>query len=317
MVSPCHNHGALETFRSMGGRLRNWGRWGDTDRIGTLNYITSERLVAAAATIKRGKIYDLGLSVGSQGIQAPGGARINPVHLMSVTPLDYRGREDGLIVSDDYIFMALQAATHWDGLGHVGYDDAFYNNVAKDSITSMGGSAILSIDQIAKKGVAGRGVLLDIAALRGVEMIGMEKPIHGEELEAAEARQGVKVGPGDILIIRTGWIRHFTVDRNPATYWKVNPGLHYSATEFLYEREVAALAADTWCIEMIESLADFTLPFHSIAIRDMGMTLGENFYLEALAADCLADEVWEFFFSAPPIKVEGGVGSPVTPIAIK
>lgn len=313
-----HSHDLAPGFRELGAKLRNWGRWGEDDRIGTLNFITPERLVAAAGAIRQGKLFDLGIPVNSQGIQMGAAGRINPVHLMSITPLDLRGREDGLFVADDFIFMPLQSVTQWDGLGHVGYDGLLYNNIPADSITTMHGSTVLSIDQIAEKGIAGRGVLLDIAALRGVDRMEAGAAIMPEELEAAEKRQGVRVGSGDILIIRTGWIRHFTIDKNPAAYWNGNPGLHYSCAQWVHDREVAVTASDNWTVELTPpDVADVQLPFHSIVIRDMGMTLGEIFDLEALARDCAEDGVWDFFFTAPPLKVTGGVGAAITPLAIK
>jgi kynurenine formamidase len=316
-MANAHDHHLAPDFRALGIKLRNWGRWGDDDRVGTLNFITPERLVVAARSVRSGKLFDMGIPVNSKGIQI-GGARTNPIHLMSITPLDLRGREDGLFVADDYIFMPLQSVTQWDGLGHVGYDGLLYNNIPAESITTMNGSTVLSIDQIAAKGVAGRGVLLDIAALRGVDMLPAGEAILPEDLEAAEIRQGVRVGSGDILLIRTGWIRHFVIDNSPAAYWNGNPGLHYTCAQWLYNREVAATASDNWTVECAPAdTADFTLPFHSIVIRDMGMTLGEIFDLEALARDCAADGLWEFFFTAPPLKVTGGVGAAITPLAIK
>jgi len=312
-----HKADPAGNFRELGKKLSNWGRWGDSDRLGTLNFITAEHLVAAGRAIRTGKLFDLGIPVGLQGIQL-GVVRTNPVHLMSITPLDLKGRSDGLIVADDYIFMPLQSVTQWDGLGHVGYDGLLYNNVPAESISTMGGSTVLSIDQIAAKGIAGRGVLLDVARLRGVDRLDPDDVIMPRDLDAAEARQNVRVGSGDILIIRTGWIRHFVVDRSAAAYWNGNPGLHHSCAQWLAEREVAATASDNWMVEFAPAnTQDFSLPFHSIVIRDMGMTLGEIFDLEKLAQDCAYDGVWEFFFTAPPLKVTGGVGAAITPLAIK
>ncbi|MFL6603445.1 MAG: cyclase family protein [Steroidobacteraceae bacterium] len=317
MAAHVHNADLPADFRALGRKLSNWGRWGPDDRLGTLNFITAERLVAAGRAIRTGKLFDLGIPVSSQGIQL-GVVRTNPVHLMSITPLDLKGRPDGLSVADDYIFMPLQSVTQWDGLGHVGYDGLLYNNIPTDSITTMGGSTVLSIDQIAAKGVAGRGVLLDLARLRGVDRLEVSDVIMPRDLEVAEARQNVRVGSGDILIFRTGWIRHFLVDGSAAAYWNGNPGLHHSCAEWLSEREVAATASDNWMVELAPAnTQDFPLPFHSIVIRDMGMTLGEIFDLEKLAQDCAADGVWDFFFSAPPLKVTGGVGAAITPLAIK
>lgn len=200
-----------EDYKKMGRRLSNWGRWRPQDRLGTLNYITPDCLIAAAAQVRRGKVFDLAIPLTSSGIQ-PGGFRNNPQHFMVATPADMKARTDGLEVSDDCIIMPLQAATQWDGLGHVGYDGSMYNNVPSASIGTRGGSAVLSIHQIAEKGVVGRGVLLDIAALVGSDRLPRDFVIEASHLEAAEERQGVRVESGDILMVRTGWIRHFTVD---------------------------------------------------------------------------------------------------------
>jgi kynurenine formamidase len=304
-------------FREVGKSLSNWGRWGKDDCIGTLNHITDARRAAAGKLIRTGKLFDLGLAVQSAGIQQGGGVRNNPVHLMSITSLDLRNRPDGAVITDDYIFMPLQSVTQWDGLAHFGYDDFFYNGVPADSVTTIGGSAVLSIHQIAEKGVAGRGVLLDIARLKGVDRLDSGYGITPDDLDAAEKKQGVKVGPGDIVLVRTGWIRHFLVDKNIPAYWNGEPGLHLSCAAWLHKREVAAVCSDDWAVEVIEPNSGLSLPIHSVLIRDMGMTLGEIFVLEDLAADCAKDGVWEFFFASPPLKVIAGVGSPITPLAIK
>ncbi len=305
----------METFREIGKRLSNWNRWGKDDCLGTLNHLTPDCVREAARLVRTGKLIELGLSVSSKGIQPQGGARNNPIHMMSITELDKLSPD--AVYTDDYIFMPLQSVTQWDGLAHAGYDGQFYNGVPASSVTTMGGSAILSIHQIAKKGIAGRGVLLDIAALQGVERLSPGYAIHPGELEAAEAKQGVKVRSGDILLVRTGWIRHFLIDNSPSAYWDGEPGLDLSCAEWLYEREVAAVCSDNWGVEVRDSKVPGGLPLHSVAIRDMGMTLGEIFDLEELSRDCATDNVWEFFFTAPPLKVIGGVGTPITPLAFK
>jgi kynurenine formamidase len=305
----------METYRDIGKRLSNWGRWGAEDRIGTLNHITPDRVKAAAGLVRQGKIVPMGLTVSGNGIQPSGGARNNPIHLMNITSLD--ALIPDVVVADDYIIMPLQSVTQWDGLGHVGYDGMLYNGVPASSVTSLAGSTVLSIDQVATKGIAGRGVLLDIARLNGVDRLRRGYAIEPRELEAAEARQGVKVGPGDILIFRTGWIRHFLVDNSVAAYWDGAAGLSLACAEWLHQREVAAVCSDNWGIEVSDPENRQGLPVHCVLIRDMGMTLGEVFDLEALGADCAADGVWEFLFTAPPLLVKGGVGTPITPLAFK
>ena len=303
-------------FRDAGGKVRNWGRWGTSDCLGTLNYITPERRASAGRLITTGKLTELGLMVQAQGIQPAGGVRSNPIHMMTITALDNVSQDEGVIVNDDSIFMPLQSVTQWDGLAHFGYDGHLYNGVPTDSVSTLGGSSVLSIHKIAAAGIAGRGVLLDIAAMKGIPRLDSAYPITISDLVAAERRQGVTVESGDILLVRTGWLQHFLVDQSPRNYWAGEPGLHASCAVWLHERQVAAVASDNWGVEVSNESAA-TWPLHNIAIRDMGMTLGEIFNLEELALDCCQDGKWAFFFAAPPLKVRGGVGTPITPLVIK
>jgi kynurenine formamidase len=203
-------------------------------------------------------------------------------------------------------------------LGHVGYDGCLYNGVPASTVTTMSGSTHFSIDQIATRGVAGRAVLLDMARLLGIDRLAAGQSISVAQLEAAEKKQSVRVGSGDIVLIRTGWIRHFLIDRNAAAYWNGEPGLAFECADWLHSREVAAVASDNWGIEVMPpDDTAYSMPLHCVLIRDMGMTLGELFDLEALADDCATDGRSETFFCAAPLKVVGGVGSPITPLAMK
>jgi len=305
----------VEDFRALGARLSNWGRWGDDDERGTVNLITAERLVAAAALVRQGKVFDLGIPFDEAGPQ-PGGGRINPVHLMSQTG-DTQVFPGGFRYADDYIFMPLQGATQWDALAHVYYDDKLYNGFPATDVTVVGAQHD-SIDKQAK-GIAGRGVLLDIAALQDVEWLDAGFVITPEHLEAAAERQGgVAVGSGDILVFRTGWRRKFLSDGDATDFMSGEPGLGQACCEWLRERDVAAVCSDNWAIEVLPGeVADTVFNVHMVLIRDMGLSLGEILDLEELAADCAADGTWEFFFVAPPLKVTRGVGSPINPLAFK
>jgi kynurenine formamidase len=303
-----------ENFRLAGARLRNWGRWGDEDERGTVNLITPERLVAAAGLVRSGKIFDLGIPFDDKGPQ-PGGGRINPVRLMSETG-DEQMFPGGFKYADDYIFMPLQGASQWDALAHVYYDDQLYNGFPASGLTVKGASRN-SIDKQAK-GIAGRGVLLDIAALKGVEWMELGTVITPDDLDAAAARQGVTVGPGDILLFRTGWRRKFLQEADPTAFMAGEPGLGQACCDWLHDRDVAAVCSDNWAIEVLPGEDPETVfNVHMVLIRDMGMTLGEILDFEELAADCAADGIWEFLFVAPPLKVTRGVGSPINPLAMK
>jgi kynurenine formamidase len=305
----------MEDFRELGKRLSNWGRWGAEDERGTLNLITPERLVAAGALIRKGAVFDLGIPFDDQGPQ-PGGPRINPVHLMSQTG-DTQVFPGGFRYADDYIFMPLQGASQWDALAHVYYDGQLYNGYPASDVTVVGAFHD-TIDRIAK-GVAGRGVLLDIARLRGVDWLDQGDVITPDDLEGAIAAQGgVEVGTGDIILFRTGWRRMFLERQSAQEFMAGEPGLGQDCCAWLHEREVAAVCSDNWAIEVLPGEdPEVVLNVHMVLIRDMGMTLGEILDFEELAADCAADGVWEFFFCAPPLKVTRGVGSPINPLAIK
>jgi kynurenine formamidase len=307
----------MSDFRALGKELSNWGRWGPDDQLGTLNHITPGRRAASAGLARTGRVFPLAIDIGRPGIQRAGGVRSNPVHLMRLTPVDAIDPLHGTCIADDHISMPLQSTTQWDGLGHVGYDDYLWNGVPASSITTLSGSPRLSIDRVAQAGIAGRGVLLDIARLTGVERMTAGDIITPEMLDAAEAAQGVTVGAGDILLLRTGWIAHFTRDGDAEAYWRGAPGIGLECARWLHARDVAAIASDNWGVEASPADRSGGLPVHPVLIRDMGMTLGEIFDLDALAQDCADDGVWDCFLAAPPLRVIGGVGTPVTPLAIK
>jgi kynurenine formamidase len=305
-----------DELRALGRRVSNWGRWGADDERGTVNYITPEKLRQAAAGIRRGAVFSLALPFGSEGPQFGQAGRVNPVHLMTSTNSPMSADPDGVRYADDFIMMPLQCATQWDSLAHVHYGGQLYNGHAVATVTANGAERN-GIDK-QRAGIASRGVLLDVARARGVERLGLGYAITPADLETAERAQHVRVESGDVLLIRTGHMQVFTRDGDRVTYMKQMPGLGTACIEWLHARQVAAVATDTNMVEVypLEDPATM-LPVHTVGIRDMGLTLGEMFDLEALAADCAADGVWAFFFVAAPLPVTGGVGSPINPLAIK
>src|SRR5438309_1494688 len=153
---------------------------------------------------------------------------------------------------------------------------------------------------------------------RGAERLRPGEVIGPDALEVAERAEGVRAGSGDVLLVRTGHLAVFTRDGDREGYMRQMPGLGIACVEWLHAREVAAVASDTSAVEVIpfEDPA-VPLPVHALCIRDMGLTLGEMFDLDELAADSARDGVWECLFSAPPLKVAGGIGSPLNPLAVK
>ncbi|HKP40321.1 cyclase family protein [Mycobacterium sp.] len=300
-------------FKDLGRELSNWGRWGPQDQIGTLNLVTPRHIRAAAAEVRSGKVFQLSIPVGKDGPQSGVGGRLNPVHLMSMQPGDWDPH--GLQVADDWIVMPLQSGTQWDALSHVAYDGKLYNGYSTDEVGTRFGARQLAVDALTDR-IAGRGVLLDIARLLGVEWLDGGAVINPEHLEAAEQAQGVVVGEGDFLLVRTGWRTRLLAEGRDG-WMSTEPGLGIDCARWLYDRAVAAVGSDNWAIEVMPGETEAMLALHCILIRDMGMPLAEILDLEALANDCAADGRWSFLFVAPPLHISNAVGSPTTPIAIK
>ena len=297
-------------------RVSNWGRWGADDERGTINFITPDVVQRAARCVRRGDVFSLGLELGSEGPQFGQAGRVNPLHIMTSTSNQMTPDPAGLRYADDVIVMPLQCATQWDSLAHVHYGGQLYNGHPASSVSSSG-AARNGIDKMAA-GIVSRGVLLDVARLRGVEAMGPGEVITPDDLNAAERAQGVRVERGDVLLVRTGYMRVFTVYGDRVFYMKQMPGLGAACIEWLHAHEVAAVASDTNMVEVWPPEDPTVLfPLHALCIRDMGLTLGEMFDLEGLAVDCAADGVWEFLFTAPPLRVAGGIGSPLNPLAVK
>ncbi|EGD54884.1 cyclase family protein [Gordonia neofelifaecis] len=301
-------------IRELGKKVSNWGRWGPDDELGTTNLITPERVAAAAPLIRTGEVFDLGIPLDENGPQ-PGGYRINPVRLMSDT-----GQEQlfpgGFKYADDYVFMPLQAASQYDSLAHVHYDGFLYNGHPDSGLTVKGASRC-GIDTQAK-GIAGRGVLLDVARFRGIDWLEGGTAIGAEELTDVAAAQEVDVRPGDIVLIRTGWRKKFVTDNDAVEFTSSEPGLALECATWLRDRDVAVVGSDNFGIEVFPGEnPDALMELHMVLIRDMGMTLAEMLDLEELAHACAADGRYEFFYAGPPLKFTRGVGSPINPLAIR
>lgn len=299
------------------GQPNNWGRWGEADQRGTANLLTPERVAAAAALVRTGKRFALGLPIGA--IETPG-HRGAPLHLFGWAASD-RVLGDrtpaGLPISDDYIVMALQASTQLDGLAHVGAGDVLYNGYWAGLVTARSGARRLGVHHLAE-GVVGRAVLLDVARHLGAERLEDGYGIGPDLLDAVARAQGVEVGPGDILLVRTGWLGWWLSLEDRSHVGHGEPGVSSRAIPWLAERDVAMVATDTTAVEpMPVEQGQPPLGLHVAALRDLGMVLGELCDLDALAEDCARDGTYEGFFVAAPMPVVGGAGSPINPIVFK
>jgi kynurenine formamidase len=315
----------IDTVRELSQRYTNWGRWGDDDQLGTINHITPELVAAAGKLIKSGKRISLGLPFDQDGPQTGGFGRFNPLHLMIRDGADvvagttirdfYGGNDRYLRGTDDMIIMPLQCGTQWDSLAHIMFEEKMYNGYPADMVSSKG--AMKNHIGVLRSEVAGRGVLLDIARLKGVDALEPGYAITSQDLRDAEEHHGVKVGKGDFLLVRTGMMGERRGKWGDYAGGSA-PGLGLDAVHFVAEREVASVCADTWGMEVLPNeTPDVFQPLHIVMIVHMGLLVGEIFDFEELGTDCAEDGVYEFFFCAPPLPFTRAVGSPVNPMAIK
>jgi kynurenine formamidase len=296
-------------------RVSNWGRWGDGDQRGTLNLVTPEAVRRGAAAVRRGVSFSLSIPFDADGPQTgriPG--RVNPKHTMIMWNAPFTGDPSDFTTSDDLVEMGVQAATHWDALAHVGYDGRLYGD-RPDSVVTEAGAAELGIEHFGP--VVTRGVLLDVARLHGVDWFDHGYAIGADDLQAAADRAGVRVEPGDVVLVRTGqmhWLRQGDKER----FAEPSPGLGVRSIEWLHDTQVAAVATDTLVFEVwpCEDPAAL-LAVHMLNLRDQGLVQGQLWYLDELAADCAADGVHEFLLAATPLPITGAVGGPVAPTATK
>jgi len=236
------------------------------------------------------------------------------VHTMFQVNAPMSDEPDAQCWNDDAISMGVQACTHWDGLAHASYAGRIWNGYPADTVTADG-AALCGIHRVST--LVSRGVLLDVARLHGVDVLPGGYPLTVGDLDGACDAAGVEVESGDVVLIRTGHIRHFHAgDRR--TYATTAPGPSLATVEWFRAKDVAAVATDNLIFEVFPGeRKDAFLPVHYLHLVDMGLTQGQNFDLEALAADCADDGRATFLLSASPEPIVNGVGGLVNPVALK
>jgi kynurenine formamidase len=316
----------ISDVRRISNAVKNWGRWGDDDQKGTLNYVEPAHVAAAAQLVQTGEIISLCVPFDERGPQTGGFARFNPIHLMTrdgndaamnTTPRDFYGGKDKYIRStDDIIIMPLQCGTQWDALGHIVFEGKIYNGYDSTWVSSAG--ALKNDVANASEGLIGRGVLLDVARARGVDSLDPGFVIGADELQSCAEAQGVAIGTGDYVLIRTGQMGAVKRRGSWGDYAAGSaPGLGLSAAEWIHERQLAGIATDTWGMEVLPNeTEDVFQPMHIILIVHMGLWVGEIFDLERLGERCAELQRHAFLFTAPPLPFTRAVGSPVNPIVI-
>ncbi len=296
-----------------------WGVFGRDDQLGMLNFLTAERRLAAAQTVRRGAVFSLDLPLHLP--RPPMIALRTAYRRTNIRFPGNRGRDD---VLDNFY---LQCSSQWDSLKHIRHPEyGFYNWTADDAADSED-SGRLGVDNFSRHGIVGRGVFLDVA--RFVEARG--EPIQPYErreiplglLQEVLSSEGMRLRPGDILLVRTALaalIYHEA--EHPETAVRPLPGgpglkVDESLMAWLWDNQVAAIVSDSLAVEIFPTPPGSSLTLHRDGIALLGMVLGELFDLETLAADCASDGVYECLFVAKPLHLRSGVGSPANAIAMK
>jgi kynurenine formamidase len=320
-------------FTDLAKRVSNWGRWGPEDQLGTLNFIGAAARLRGVGAVRDGQAFPLGLPMSAaEGVQVGFiEGRVNPTRSMISVNNPLSGDPEWIASSEDVVTLALQCATHWDGLAHVSYGSGpdggkLYNGFPASSV-SEAGTAKLGIHLVGS--LLSRGVLLDVARAKGLEILEPGYPITPDDLDAACALGRLEVVSGDVVLVRTGQTAHLALPGRPGlggaaphrdlvAYTWPSPGLTLATAEWFHAREVAAVATDTMVLEVYPCEdKDLYLPVHLIHLVEMGMTQGQNWFLDELADACAADGRYEFLLDATPLPFTNALGSPVNPVALR
>src|SRR3984885_14909782 len=297
-----------------------WGVFGDDDEVGTINLLTPERVVDGASSIRTGKVFALNLPINIP--DPPIFTREKHTHTVKIFP----GADFVLGAYLDNFYP--QASSQWDALAHVKHPiHGAYNGIPDSQITGRGGMR-LWVDKLARRGIAGRGALADVARYydRAGKSINFTKAesIPLDDVQATLEDAGVDLQTGDILLIRIGWTKFYlsASDQVKADLAKetVVPGIEGSeqTARWLWDNHLAAVASDSPALEALPKAAGNEMEFlHFHMLAFFGMPIGEMWNLEALAEDCATDGRYDFFLTSAPLNIPGGIGSPPNALAIK
>jgi kynurenine formamidase len=286
--------------------------WGPDDERGAANRITSQKVLEAKQLIEEGRIYELGRDYEAGMPLFPGR------HYSLTIPGSPTGGplgKNNVVYHDEMVSGQIgQVGTQFDGLGHVGMrvdgEDVFYNGFKRSEFGTSAGLNKLGVENVGA--FVTRGVLIDVAAYKGVDRLAVGTVITAADLQEALAKQSIKLTEGDVVLIHTGHGLLWMVDNDE--YNRGAPGIGMEAALWLAEKKVSMTGADTWPVEVIPSEdPELAFPVHQELIARRGIYNFENLNLSGLAAD----EVYEFAFMFAPVKFKGATGSPGNPIAIK
>jgi kynurenine formamidase len=301
----------------------NWGKWGADDEIGALNYLTGEEIKSGVAAIRRRRPFTLGAPVATAAGDPVFPGRWPARHYMVADKAGFeaghwRALPGGLEFADDYVSGFAQAGTHCDALGHMWFDDTLWNGYPAAS--TNGGMTKAGIEQIARRGIVGRAVLLDLARFRGEAFLQRAETFDHRDLLKCARAQAVEIGPRSILMLRTGWLSallrgEVRIDQH---YWE--PGLTFSLelVRWFAEMQIPCFLTDTLANETTyEPNSGLMLVLHAALMRNLGVVFTEMAWLEELAVDCAEDRQYDGLLTASPVQVSRGTGGALNPVFIK
>jgi len=305
---------SIDEFDALFESLKNWGRWGEDDELGTLNHITPERVVKAAALVKSGRSVSMAIPIDK--VAGPDNAH-PAIHYMATTHDIDMGSEN-LGYATDFLGMRFHGDchTHLDALCHVSYKGLLYNGVPASAVKTTGAER-LDVTAYAK-GIVGRGVLIDVPRYRGVKWLEPGEAVSADEILAIEKAQGVRLESGDIMVFRTGQNRR-RIELGP---WSVGEdgegraGIDPYCLTLLRERQVAAFLPEGDGEVVPGRVPLLRSPIHVLQITAMGMFVADSLQLDELAAACEEEKRFEFMVAVAPLRLPGGTGCPFNPIAI-
>ncbi len=285
--------------------LSNWGRWGSEDELGSLNLITPQTRVAAATLVREGISVSLAHEVLKEAALDNSSPYAHEMTAIGSSPGPWSGDSIGVSYHG-------YAHSHLDALCHRFYKGTMYNGFPEDQVTEDGCSRLAIT--VAAKGIFGRGILIDMAAFKGQSWLELGTAITPDDLDAWEQQTGIEIRSGDIVLLRTGrWAR-----REALGPWNVaaqSAGLHASAAQWFKSKNISMIGSDVALDVFPSGFETYTHPTHLLFLVALGTPIFDNLDLEALAAEAAQQKRWEFLFTTAPLRVTGGTGSPLNPIA--
>lgn len=285
--------------------LSNWQRWGADDELGSLNLITAQTRIAAASLVKSGVSVSMAHEVLTEVAADNNSPYEHEMTSVGSSPGPWSGDSIGVTYHG-------YAHSHLDALCHRFHEGKMYNGYPESEVTSAG-CGKLAITAF-ENGVFGRGILIDMAAFKGQEWLELDAAITDVDLTAWERDSGVSIRSGDIVLIRTGrWAR-----REALGPWNVaaeSAGLHANAAQWFKDKNISLIGSDVALDAFPSGVQGYTHPVHLMFLVAMGTPIFDNLDLEALASEANRQNRWEFLFTTAPLKIEGGTGSPLNPIA--